>query len=204
MRMPTIAQKENHIDEWFTDDVSFNTLYPAQIQKLADLHWTPLKVAKNAAEFLVPEDGAKVLDIGSGSGKFCIAASYYKPNGLFYGVEQRKDLLDCAIEAEYNLNLNNLSFIYGNFTQLDFTQFDHFYFYNSFQENIEGTEKIDYKIQHSLSLYNYYNSYLFNQLEKMPVGTRVVTYHTWDAQMPSGYHIVNSEFDKLLKFWMRA
>ena len=123
---------------------------------------------------------------------------------MFYGVEQRKDLLDCAIEAEYNLNLNNLSFIYGNFTQLDFTQFDHFYFYNSFQENIEGTEKIDYKIQHSLSLYNYYNSYLFNQLEKMPVGTRVVTYHTWDDQMPSGYHIVNSEFDKLLKFWMRA
>ena len=202
--MAVITQKENYINEWFIDDSYFNNLYPLQIQKLADLHWTPLKVAKSAAGFLVPEDGAKVLDIGSGAGKFCLAASYYKPNGLFYGIEQRKNLLDCAIEAEYNLDLNNLSFMHGNFTQLDFTQFDHFYFYNSFYENIEGTEKIDYKIQHSLSLYKYYNSYLFNQLERMPVGTRVVTYHSCEDYMPPGYFIVETEFDKLLKFWMKA
>lgn len=202
--MPALGQKKFQTDKWFINDDTFHSMYPLHIQKLADRHWTPLKVAKSAAEFLVPEDGAKVLDIGSGAGKFCLAASYYKPNGLFYGIEQRKDLLDYAVEAEYNLDLNNLSFMHGNFTQLDFTQFDHFYFYNSFYENIEGTEKIDHKIQYSLSLYNYYNSYLFNQLEKMPVGTRVATYYTWEDQMPRGYYIVNAEFDKLLKFWMKA
>jgi SAM-dependent methyltransferase len=202
--MPAVAQKNWYIDKWFIDDDKFHNLYPFHIQKLADKHWTPLKVAKYAAEFLVPEDGAKVLDIGSGAGKFCLAASYYKPNGLFYGIEQRKDLLDCAVEAEYKLDLNNLSFIHGNFTQIDFKQFDHFYFYNSFYENIEGTAKIDHKIQYSLSLYNYYNSYLFNQLEKMPVGTRVATYHTWENQMPPEYYILKTQFDKLLKFWIKA
>jgi len=202
--MHTLSQNKNYIDQWFIDDAEFNNLYPVEVQKLADLHWTPLKVAKKAAQFLVPVDGSKVLDIGSGAGKFCLAASYYKPNGLFYGIEQRKNLLDCAIEAEYNLDLNNLSFIHGNFTQLDFTQFDHFYFYNSFYENIDGTEKIDYKIQHSLSLYNYYNSYLFNQLEKMPAGTRVVSYHSWEDNMPPGYRIVKGEFDNLLKYWIKG
>src|SRR5665647_2147391 len=151
--MPEVVEKKLDIDEWFIDDDKFHSLYPAYIQKLADKHWTPLIVAKYAAEFLVPEDGAKVLDIGSGAGKFCLAASYYKPNGLFYGIEQRKDLLDCAVEVEYKLDLNNLYFLHGNFTQIDFTQFNNFYFYNSFHENIEGTTKIDHKIQYSLSLY---------------------------------------------------
>lgn len=96
------------------------------------------------------------MDIGSGAGKFCLSASHFKPNGLFYGIEQRKELLDIAVVEEYNLGLDNVAFLHGNFTQLDFTQFNHFYFYNSFHENIEGTDKIDYKIQHSLSLYNYY------------------------------------------------
>ena len=202
--MPTIAQKKNYRDKWFIDDEKFHSLYPPHIQKLADRHWTPLQVVKYAAEFLVPEDGAKVLDIGSGAGKFCLAASHYKPNGLFYGIEQRKDLLDCAVETEYKLNLNNLSFIHGNFTQIEFKQFDHFYFYNSFHENIEGTAKIDYKIEYSLSLYNYYNSYLFTQLEKMPMGTRVATYHTWENQMPPAYYIIKTQYDKLLKFWIKA
>lgn len=202
--MPALAQKNWYIDEWFIDDDKFHSLYPPHIQKLADRHWTPLKVAKYAAEFLVPEDGAKVLDIGSGAGKFCLAASYYKPNGFFYGIEQRKDLLDCAVEAEYNLSLNNLSFMHGNFTQINFKQFDHFYFYNSFYENIDGTAKIDHKIEYSLSLYNYYNSYLYNQLEKMPAGTRVATYHSWENQMPPAYYIIKTQFDKLLKFWIKA
>lgn len=202
--MPVAALENLDIDKWFTDDEIFHKLYPPRIQKLADKHWTPLKVAKHAAEFLVPGDGAKVLDIGSGAGKFCLAASHFKPNGLFYGIEQRKELLDIAVEAEYNLGLDNVAFLHGNFTQLDFTQFNHFYFYNSFYENIEGTDKIDYKIQHSLPLYNYYNTYLFSQLKKMPAGTRVATYYNWEDQMPPGYYIVKTEFDKLLKFWMKV
>lgn len=48
-------------DEWFTNDDKFNSLYPPLIQKLADHHWTPLQVATDTADFLVPENGVKVL-----------------------------------------------------------------------------------------------------------------------------------------------
>ena len=202
--MPLLAQNNYYIDKWFVEDEEFNKLYPLNIKRLANRHWTPLKVAKYAAGFLVPEDGAKVLDIGSGAGKFCLAASHYKPNGLFYGIEQRKDLLDTSIETSYKLDLDNLTFLYGNFTQLDFTQFDNFYFYNSFYENIESASKIDDKIENTLSLYNYYNLYLYNQFKSMPVGTRVATYHTPEEQMPPDYYIIKTEFNKLLKFWIKA
>jgi len=199
-----LTTAEYDIDKWFISDNKFHRLYPLYIQKLASQYWTPLKVAKYAAKFLVPGDGAKVLDIGSGAGKFCLAAAHFTPNGLFYGIEQRKNLLDSAIKAEYNLDLSNVFFMHGNFTQVDFTKFNHFYFYNSFYENVEGTAKIDNKIEHSLSLYNYYNSYLFTQLEKMPVGTRIATYHSREEIMPDGYRVIKTLFDKMLKFWIKS
>ena len=50
-------------------------------------------MAKNAAEFLVPVDGARVLDIGSGSGKFCLSASHYKPMVCFTGLSRERSWL---------------------------------------------------------------------------------------------------------------
>jgi len=63
------------------------------------------------------------------------------------------------------LVVENDSFINGNFTQIDFRSYHHFYFYNSFYENIVGTDKIDNSIDYSLELFNYYNRYLYKQLE---------------------------------------
>ena len=147
------------LETLFNNDLRFNKLYPKSIQAKAARHWTPVDVAKTAAEFLAPHNDVHVLDIGSGIGKFCLAAAYHKPDAIFYGVEQRKDLADYAFDVSCKFGIYNVSFIHGNFTQLDFRQFDSFYFFNSFYENLSGTEKIDYTIEHSLSLYNYYNRY---------------------------------------------
>ena len=74
----------------------------------------------------------------------------------------------------------------GNFTQVDFRKFDHFYFYNAFYENIAGTDKIDNSIDYSGELYNYYNRYLFKQLEQKPAGTRWLLITAWKMK----YHKV--------------
>src|SRR4051812_42960591 len=132
--METIAQKSWSLHNLFSDDVLFHHLFPAHIQRRANRHWTPMKVARCVAEFLVPEAGARVLDIGSGVGTFCLAAAFYEPQGLFYGVEQRKELTDYAIGAQQELGTGNVSFIHGNFTQLNLSHYDHFYFFNSFYE----------------------------------------------------------------------
>jgi SAM-dependent methyltransferase len=188
----------------FEDDAAFNKLFFPRIQAKAQRHWTPLEVAKAAAEFLAPEDNVHVLDIGSGVGKFCLAAARHKPNGLFYGVEQRKALVDQANDCSNRLDLFNVFFIHGNFTQLDFRQFDHFYFFNSFYENLAGTEKIDFTIAHSPSLYDYYNRYLYRQLEDRKPGTRIATYHSSLEELPPGYYEVNSSFNGWLKFWVKV
>src|SRR5436305_754412 len=71
----------------FRNDKAFDQLYPEHIRKLSQLHWTPVDIASKAADFLaIP--CARVLDIGSGVGKFCLAAGSFHPETLFFGIEQ--------------------------------------------------------------------------------------------------------------------
>lgn len=197
-------KQETQIDKWFESDTEFHRLYPLEIRKLALNHWTPLEVAKKAAQFLAAEKNVRILDIGSGVGKFCLSAAYFMPNATYYGVEQRKSLIENAEAARQLLRLKNVSFIHGNFTQLDFRNYNHFYFYNSFYENLSGTRKIDDSIDYSSELYHYYCRYLFKQLDQMPAGTRVATFHSLEDEMPPDYHVVGSDDENILKFWIRV
>lgn len=192
------------LESLFSHDKRFDQLFPKRIQTKAAKHWTPLDVAKTAADFLAPDKDVHVLDIGSGIGKFCLTAAYHKPKATFYGIEQRRDLMDYAVDVSCKFGIYNVSFIHGNFTNVDFNQFDSFYFYNSFYENLEGTEKIDHTIEHSSALYNYYSRYLYKQLEGMRKGTRIATYHSLEDEIPPSYYVVKTEFNGLLKFWVNV
>ena len=198
-----LVRKNKEPDQLFSSDLSFDQLYPKAIQELAYRHWTPLEVAKKAAEYLGSKNKSKILDIGSGVGKFCLAAAHYNPNVLYYGIEQRKSLISYAESAKEKLGLKNVSFIQGNFTQIDFAQYDHFYFYNSFYENLLGTPKIDNSLEYSSELFNYYNFYLYRQLRKMPEGTKLVTFHIVEDEMTEGYHIVGTDMENQLKYWVK-
>lgn len=203
MSFTSSTSLRGHSDKWFESDANFHHLYPLYIQALAQRHWTPLRVVQKASKFLAATPGAKILDIGSGPGKFCLGGAYYNPDAFFYGIEQRSDLVRYAFIAKEMVGLNNVTCMYGNLTELDFSQYDHFYFFNSFYENLPGTYKIDDKLTYSRSLYNQYNRYLYTQLEKMPAGTRLATYHGAEAEAPHGYHIVGTDIDHLLKFWIK-
>ena len=198
-----LLEKRTYTEKWFHSDQQFNQIYPDPIQLLAQRHWTPLVVARKAATFLSVENNARILDIGSGVGKFCLAAAYYKPKAIYTGVEQRKNLVGYANTAKEILGLTNVSFINGNFTQIDFKNYDHFYFYNAFYENLVGTNKIDDDIDYSGELYNYYNRYLYKQLEQKPAGTRLAAFHCLEDDLPHGYHLVGVEMDSRLKFWIK-
>jgi SAM-dependent methyltransferase len=189
---------------WFNSDSEMDQLYPESVQLLATKHWTPLNITKLVVQFLVPHKAVKVLDIGSGVGKFCLAAAFYKPQASFYGVEQRKHLVDYADEAKKSTGLQNVHFLHQNLTKLNFNRFDHFYFYNSFYENLMNTDKIDDSVICAPNLYIYYNRYLYKKMEGMPSGTRIATFHSISNKMPPGFDLVESHLDQLLKFWIKT
>ena len=191
------------LEKWFSSDSQFHHLYPTSIQLLAKKHWTPLSIAEKASRFLVTEDNARILDIGSGAGKFCLGAAFYKPQGIYYGVEQRKNLIAHAEVARQILRMRNVTFIHGNFMQLDFKTFDHFYFYNSFYENLAFSDKIDSTVSHSVELYNYYSRFLRKQLDQTVAGTRLVTFSSLGDEVPRSFKLIEAEMESLLRFWMK-
>jgi len=193
-----------HLDTWFDADYRFHQLYPEYIRQLARRHWTPLDVTHKAALFLAAETGARILDIGCGVGKFCLGAAYYKPGACYFGIEQRKNLVEHAEAARDRLGLDNVHFLHGNFTQLDLRNYDHFYFYNSFYENLADTDRIDDSIAYSAELFHYYNRYLYRQLDRTPPGTRLATFHSLEGEVPPGFEVVGTDIDHLLKYWVKT
>lgn len=198
---PTFKMKEPNAS-LFSDDAEFNRIYPERFQLKSKKHWTPLLIAQKAAEFLA-EPNARVLDIGSGIGKFCLTAAYHYPQTFFYGVEQRKELVNLSENAKEYTGLTNVHFIHANLTQVDFKEFDHFYFFNSFHENLEPENSIDETIETSVSLYIYYTEYLFTLLNEKPAGTRLVTFHGLGEKMPPDYSLVDISYNTLLRMWIK-
>lgn len=190
-------------EKWFNSDEQFDLLYPAHMQTLANSHWTPLNVARKVAAFLAAEKNARILDIGSGIGKFCLGAAHFIPQAFYTGVEQRKELVEYAEKAKKKVGINNVAFIHGNFTQVDFNNYDHFYFYNSFYENVAFTNNIDNNISYSGQLYHRYAHFLLKQLEQKPAGTRLATFHSLEDEVPKGFLVVATEMDNDLKFWVK-
>lgn len=79
-QLPHKMTIKNH----FQTDEQFHELYPLSIATLAKRHWTPLAVAQKAARFLATNNGVRILDIGSGVGKFCLSAAYFVPGARFF------------------------------------------------------------------------------------------------------------------------
>ncbi|WP_442589143.1 methyltransferase domain-containing protein [Pedobacter sp. AW31-3R] len=188
----------------FSSDAAFDSLYTLRAQQLSSIHWTPLKIALKAAQFLTEGPGNHILDIGSGVGKFCLIAAHYFPDHNFHGVEQRKTLIDEAIFAQNATDITNTTFIHTNFTELDTALYDHFYFYNSFSENIFHYKPIDNLIEASAQLYDSYLDHLYRMLEEKPPGTRLATYHWQHHQIPTAYKRVQHITGQDLKFWIKS
>lgn len=203
LRLETpIMPSEIFPSDYYVDNETFDSLFPDTVRTLSQIHWTPLSVAKTAATFLALKPGSKILDIGSGVGKFCLAGAHYFPESEFYGVEQRLDLVHFAQIAKQVSEINNASFIHANFTQLNIEAFDGFYFYNSFGENLIDLISLEKSSEESTALYIYYSRYLCQALDSKAKGTRLVTFDSFEDEVPSSYELVEHHMQKL-KMWIK-
>lgn|SRR5690606_1200396 len=184
----------------FDSDEQFDAVLPLKIKKLSSTHWTPVEVAKRAAEFLVQHDNSKILDIGSGVGKFCLTAAAVSP-GHFTGVEQREFLVHLSKKLAQKLRIKRAEFIHANILSIDFQAYDGFYFFNSFEENLNLMDKIDDDAEYNPARYKAYSQFLLDQFEMMPLGTRIATYCSPSSIVPLQYVMLNSDPKDKLKLW---
>ncbi|MBS7233689.1 methyltransferase domain-containing protein [Flavobacterium psychroterrae] len=184
------------------EDSAFNKLYSTRIRRLAERHWTPVAIAKIAADYLVDKPNKKVLDIGAGVGKFCLVGAA-STKGIFYGVEQRASLIKLSKKIAEKHNVENVEFIHSNITDISFSDYDAFYFYNSFFENVDTSCPIDKIVVPNNELFQSYSNYVREQLNKTPKYTRLVTYwSTWE-EIPESFNLEHSELNGVLNFWRK-
>lgn len=183
------------------EDEKFDQIYPPAIRQLSSLFWTPVAVAAGAAELLVTAPGVRVLDIGCGAGKFCLVGASLT-EGRFTGIERRAELLKAARQAAMLLHLPNVEFVHANIAEVAFAEYDAFYLFNPFEENMHG-HKIATDVPLSPELFKKYTHYVADQLGQKPIGTRVVSYAGYGDEVPSCYDCELALFRDDLKLWIK-
>lgn len=171
--------------ELMTDD-AFDAVYLPHARQLSEAHWTPVEVAVFAAEFLVQRPGTRVLDVGSGAGKFCQIGALVT-QGTFIGVEQRPVLLHEAERVCRDHGIDRAAFLAGNAEEVDWSQYDAFYLFNPFLEHLTPSIALDDTVALSARRYELYVAFVEEKLRQFPGGTRVVTYYGFGGAFPRTY-----------------
>ena len=198
-----MSDRKDFDDDFSLEDEQFDLIYPPTIRDLSDRHWTPVAVARRAAEFLVSQPMTRVLDLGCGPGKFCIVGALTTA-GHFTGVEQRQQLAHLARQAIQREGITNAEIVHCNVTEIDFLAYDAFYLFNPFEENLFTLGKIDESVHLSKALYEQYTRHVATQLARAPLGTRVVTYAGLCEEVPACYECQRYSFGGDLKLWEKT
>jgi hypothetical protein len=187
------------------DDDTFDLIFPPEVRRLSSFHWSPLECAVRAAEMCVPEPGTKVLDAGAGPGKFCLIGSLVT-EGEFFGIEQRRTLVDTAREIAERYKISRVHFDCGNVIDFDWNPFDSIYLYNPFSENLDRSICIDDSCELFPELYISYIRAVQRKLADLGSGTRVVTLNGFGGDLPPSYELLHREgSDSLpLELWIQG
>ena len=182
-------------------DEEFDSHYPLRVQKVSGTQWTPISVAKKAIAYL-GVDGESILDIGSGAGKFCLIAGSLG-NSKVIGIEKNKSLVKLSQKLMDEFGLKNVNFIHGDIKDLDFSQFDHFYFFNAFEEHVNLDDQLDKELMMDPEYYQSMIDWINQKFDDAPKGTKIVTYCGDCREIPESYSLVKSSNRGKLRFWVK-
>jgi tRNA A58 N-methylase Trm61 len=181
---------------------NFNQLLPDYLQKASRLYFTPVHIARIAAQWLTGTGKMNVLDIGAGVGKFCLVGAQHS-NSHFYGIEYRPSLAKLANELIKHFEISNATVLHGDVVEVDFTNYDAFYLYNPFYENLIPSHQLNSEVKLSGSFYGHYLKYTEEQLDRTRPGTRLVTFHGNNFEIPDSFKKLKETEDRSLKLWIR-
>jgi hypothetical protein len=146
-----------------------------------------------------------VLDVGAGAGKFCLVGAL-TTQAHFTGIEQRSHLVELARGLAHRYGARRASYYEGDMRDLDWQQFDAFYFFNPFAENhYFGDDCFDETVELTPQRYERDLQFALDALARAPVGTRVVTYHGIGRDLPPCYERRRCEVggSDVLELWVR-
>jgi SAM-dependent methyltransferase len=184
----------NALREGRLGDSAFDALLTERARHKSREHWTPLAVAELAARRLAQRGVTRVLDVGSGAGKFCLVAAAQHPGIEWLGVDRRAWLVDEARQLAARLELPNASFVCGDAFEQRWRDFDGFYFFNPFSENLSEPDAwLDRSVELSEERFQVELRRVELALDMLAPGAVLATYHGIGGPIPSSYEILGDE-----------
>lgn len=189
-----------------SSDGEFDRAYDKQIRDLSQQHWTPVRVAGRVAHLLTCAGATRILDVGSGAGKFCIVGAL-STDAEFVGVERRGYLVDVAKQTARRFGADRATFVHASAESFAFEGFNGVYLYNPFYEQISRfLTQIDGGIERSPLIYRHFVRSTMNKLAAMAPPVAVVTFNGFGGPMPPEYDFRGDEpaGNDQLELWVKT
>jgi SAM-dependent methyltransferase len=189
-----------------SSDAAFDSVYDGRIRELSRQHWTPVPVALRAAQLLTRAGATRILDVGSGVGKFCIVGALSTSDAEFVGVERRGSLVEIARHAALKFGAGRARFVHADVESFPFEGFDGVYLYNPFYEQVgRDIVQIDAEVELSVLTYRRLVRSTLTKLGVMKPPVAVVTFNGVGAPLPPEYDLRGDEpaGTDYLELWVR-
>jgi SAM-dependent methyltransferase len=188
------------------DDDAFDRFLPPELRDVSALYWTPLRVVRRAATWLREIEAPTVVDIGSGAGKFCVAAALLS-RSRFVGLEKRAPLVDAARELAEMFGVDDrVTFVHGDLAATAAPAGDAYYFFNPFGEHAFYSRRFATpSVTVTPETYSRDVAAATALLSRAPVSTFVVTYNGFGGQVPPGYDQIDvaTRLPGTLRLWKK-
>ena len=185
------------------EDLFFDTLSSKEFRNHSNVHWSKSTIIEKSVFYLKKNEVEKVLDIGSGIGKFCILGTKLS-NISFTGVELRENLFNESQSIKKKHCLSNVHFIHDDIKNIDFSSFDAFYYYNPFCEHLATADIIDDNHELSEERYYEYEEIVLGKLNNLSIGTIMILHNSKSFTLSEDYTLEEIHFDGELTFWKKT
>jgi SAM-dependent methyltransferase len=188
-------------------DDDFDQFMPYEDRRVSSDYWTPVRVATRAAQWLDYFGVQNVVDVGSGVGKFCVAAAL-GGRCQFTGIEHRTRLVTAARALARTFDVEDrVDFVRSSLSDVSWPRADAYYLYNPFGENLCSLEyQLDADVELGIDRYKREIADAERFIEHAPRGTFLITYNGFGGRVPDSYEqvAIDRDLPYELRMWRKT
>lgn len=185
-------------------DEAFDSLLSELPRKKSRTYWSCVEASQAAARLLREAGATRVLDGGSGAGKFTTIAALDHDRRV-WGVERRPELVEESRRLARTLGAD-VEIFEGTLDRVQAALFDGFYFFNPFGEYVADDEdRYDQAAPRSFDAYIRDARLVERWLRAAPQGTAMVTYNGLGGRIPVSYRVKCTLHvrDDTMRLWVK-
>ena len=187
-------------------DRAFDRFLPEPLQQVSEEFWSPLIVARRAAEWFADLGVRSVVDVGSGAGKFCVASALWG-ECRFTGIEQRPFLVKSARALARLFDVNDrVHFVLGSLGEVPTPVADAYYFFNPFGDYSVGLHpRAELDRAAALERHARDVEEAVQLLREVPAGTCLLALNGFGGSLPPGFTLIRVDWDVpgALRMWRK-